>query len=218
MIAPPVPAKSYLPDWFRKLPAVDEAVASKSDTGLTIKRCMPFLDAHVDGLDPAAGRHGPARHRATAARGSRPAGTSTRPWSATTALHQVRGNPWGNAAAAQVPQLLDDRDAAGLELPVRRPAEPAERRVRGAGRAWSIPTPTARSIHFPFFATGPDGLLRRSRRASPLVQVIPFRRDAPSSPPRSAPRRPRTARRASASCAARSAETGWYRTSARAKR
>jgi hypothetical protein len=24
VIAPPVPAKSYLPDWFRRLPAVDE--------------------------------------------------------------------------------------------------------------------------------------------------------------------------------------------------
>jgi hypothetical protein len=45
VIAPPVPAKTYIPDWFRRLPAVDESKVSPTDTGLTIKRCMPFLDA-----------------------------------------------------------------------------------------------------------------------------------------------------------------------------
>ena len=45
VIAPPVPAKTYVPDWFRKLPAVDETKHGMNDTGLTIKRCMPFLDA-----------------------------------------------------------------------------------------------------------------------------------------------------------------------------
>lgn len=45
VIAPPVPAKNYLPDWFRRLPAVDETRLAPTNTGLTIKRCMPFLDA-----------------------------------------------------------------------------------------------------------------------------------------------------------------------------
>jgi hypothetical protein len=35
VIAPPVPAKPYLPDWFRKLPAVDDSKLSQTDTGLT---------------------------------------------------------------------------------------------------------------------------------------------------------------------------------------
>ncbi|MGL5008937.1 MAG: hypothetical protein ACRC6I_03585, partial [Paracoccaceae bacterium] len=49
VIAPPVPAKAYLPEWFRKLPATDETKLAKNDTGLTVKRCMPFLDAMTTG-------------------------------------------------------------------------------------------------------------------------------------------------------------------------
>jgi hypothetical protein len=32
-------------------------------------------------------------------------------------------------------------------------------------------------VHFPFFATGPDGL-HAIEKGSPMVQVIPFRRDS----------------------------------------
>jgi hypothetical protein len=49
VIAEPVPAKTVLPDWFRRLPAVDSAHVTASDNGLTIKRCMPFLDAMTTG-------------------------------------------------------------------------------------------------------------------------------------------------------------------------
>ena len=38
VIAPPVPAKTDLPDWFRKLPAVDPQQASATNNGLTVKR------------------------------------------------------------------------------------------------------------------------------------------------------------------------------------
>ena len=49
VIAPPVPAKTALPDWFRKLPAVDPHQVSATNNGLTVKRCMPFLDAMTSG-------------------------------------------------------------------------------------------------------------------------------------------------------------------------
>ena len=49
VIAEPLPAKKVLPDWFRALPAVDKNHVSVSDNGLTIKRCMPFLDAMMTG-------------------------------------------------------------------------------------------------------------------------------------------------------------------------
>lgn len=49
MIAPPVPAKAYLPEWFRKLPAVDPQVESPTNSGLTVKRCLPFPDAMTTG-------------------------------------------------------------------------------------------------------------------------------------------------------------------------
>ena len=38
VVAPPVPAKTDLPDWFRKLPAVDPQQASAINNGLTVKR------------------------------------------------------------------------------------------------------------------------------------------------------------------------------------
>jgi hypothetical protein len=49
VIAPPVPAKTILPDWFRKLPAVDQRALSATNNGLTVKRCTPFLDAMTAG-------------------------------------------------------------------------------------------------------------------------------------------------------------------------
>lgn len=49
VIAEPIPAKHFLPDWFRKIPAVDQAHLTATDNGLTVKRCMPFLDAMMTG-------------------------------------------------------------------------------------------------------------------------------------------------------------------------
>jgi hypothetical protein len=49
VIAEPQPAKTYLPDWFRKIPAVDKAHLTPTNTGLTVKRCMPFFDALATG-------------------------------------------------------------------------------------------------------------------------------------------------------------------------
>jgi hypothetical protein len=49
VIAEPVPAREVMPDWFKRLPAVDKSRVSTSDNGLTVKRCMPFLDALMAG-------------------------------------------------------------------------------------------------------------------------------------------------------------------------
>src|ERR671914_1067837 len=45
VIAEPVPAKGVLPAWFRQLPGVDKSELSATNNGLTVKRCLPFLDA-----------------------------------------------------------------------------------------------------------------------------------------------------------------------------
>ena len=45
MIAEPVPARSELPEWFRQLPGVDRDHLSATNDRLTVKRCLPFLDA-----------------------------------------------------------------------------------------------------------------------------------------------------------------------------
>ena len=99
VIAPPVPVKDYIPPWFRKLPAVDEAQLSKADTGLTIKRCMPFLDAMTTGwIIPLA-----ATVRLEIRDGGAFVGAGwdfDREMVSNHGLHQVRGNPWG----ARVPR------------------------------------------------------------------------------------------------------------------
>ena len=45
VLAPPMPAKEAMPEWFKRLPAVDRNHLTPTNTGLTVKRCMPFVDA-----------------------------------------------------------------------------------------------------------------------------------------------------------------------------
>lgn len=45
VIAKPLPAKQAIPEWFRNIPAIDPEALSATNNGLTVKRCMPFLDA-----------------------------------------------------------------------------------------------------------------------------------------------------------------------------
>ena len=45
VIAEPVPARSVLPSWFKRLPGTDRSEVGATNNGLTVKRCTPFLDA-----------------------------------------------------------------------------------------------------------------------------------------------------------------------------
>jgi hypothetical protein len=215
VIAPPVPAKSYVPDWFRRLPAVDAAVASKNDTGLTIKRCMPFLDAMSTGwiLPLAATVRLDIRDGGAWVEGG---WDFDKTMVSNHGLHQVRGNPWGNRPPRKFHNYWTIVTPPGWSClfvdPLNRPNGVFE--VLGG----VVDTDTYRSlIHFPFFATGPDGV-HVIEKGSPLVQVIPFRRDTTEI---AAEIGPETAEdRATRERILRStrAETGWYRTQARAKR
>ncbi len=49
VIAEPLRAVKVLPAWFKQLPGVDKAQLSATNDGLTVKRCMPFLDAMSTG-------------------------------------------------------------------------------------------------------------------------------------------------------------------------
>jgi hypothetical protein len=49
VIAPPIRAADFLPDWYKKLPAIDPDVYAVNNPALTIKRCMPFQDAMTEG-------------------------------------------------------------------------------------------------------------------------------------------------------------------------
>lgn len=215
VIAPPVPAKDYIPPWFRKLPAVDEAQLSKTDTGLTIKRCMPFLDAMTTGwIIPLAAtvrldiRDGGARVEA--------GWDFDRTMVSEHGPHQVAGNPWGARPPRKFHNFWTIETPPGWSCLFVNPLN----RPNGVFEILSgvVDTDAYRSvIHFPFFATGPDGL-HVIEKGSPMVQVIPFRRDAVGIEPEI---RAETAEEKSTRqriLRNTRSETGWYRTRARARR
>jgi hypothetical protein len=81
-----------------------------------------------------------------------------------------------------------------------------------------VDTDTYRSpIHFPFFATGPDGL-HIIEKGSPIVQVIPFRRQTTELAAEISAERPDEAAVRTKILRNTRASEGWYRLFARAKR
>ncbi|RWO83770.1 MAG: hypothetical protein EOS18_02645 [Mesorhizobium sp.] len=173
VIAPPVAAKTVLPDWFRKLPPVDAQQASATNNGLTVKRCMPFLDAMTTGwILPLA---------ATVRLEVKDGGSAVdagwefdRVMVSNHGAHQVAGNPREPAPPCKFHNYWSIRTPPGWSClflpPLNRPAQPFEC-VAGI-----VDTDTyAAHIHFPFFATAPDGLYV-IEKGTPLVQVISFRR------------------------------------------
>ncbi|QIA23326.1 DUF6065 family protein [Mesorhizobium sp. AA22] len=174
VIAPPVAAKTVLPDWFRKLPAVDSQQASATNNGLTVKRCMPFLDAMTTGwILPLA-----ATVRLEVKDGGRVVDAGwefDRVMVSNHGAHQVAGNPKEPAPPCKFHNYWSIRTPPGWSClflpPLNRPAQPFEC-VAGI-----VDTDRyAADIHFPFFATAPDGLYV-IEKGTPLVQVIPVRRE-----------------------------------------
>jgi hypothetical protein len=174
VIAPPVPAKSVLPEWFRKLPAIDQEHLSTTNNGLTVKRCMPFLDAMTTGwILPLA-----ATVRLDIKDGGRSVDAGwefDRIMVSNHGSHQVAGNPKEPSPPCKFHNYWSIRTPPGWSClflpPLNRPPQPFEC-VAGI-----VDTDTYTAhIHFPFFATAPDGLYV-IEKGTPLVQVIPFRRD-----------------------------------------
>lgn len=177
VIAEPKPAKTALPEWYRKLPAVDAAERSPTNSGLTVKRCMPFFDALSTGwLMPLA---------ATVRMEIRDDGKTVnsgwefdRPLVSNHGAHQVAGNPREPAPPGKFHNFWSIRTPPGWSClflpPLNRAPQPFE------CVAAIVDTDTyAAHIHFPFFPTAPDGLYV-VEKGTPLIQVIPFRRDSAS--------------------------------------
>jgi hypothetical protein len=177
VIAPPVPAKSVLPDWFRRLPAIDRSAQSVVNNGLTVKRCMPFLDAMTTGwILPIA---------ATVRMQVRDGGSAVdtgwefdRVMVSNHGQHQVAGHPKEPRPPCKFHNYWSIRTPPGWSClfvpPLNRHGQPFEC-VAGV-----VDTDTYTAhIHFPFFVTADDGLYV-IERGTPLVQVIPFRREGTS--------------------------------------
>ncbi|MDX3926891.1 MAG: DUF6065 family protein [Shinella sp.] len=174
VIPAPVQAKTALPDWFRKLPAVDQNHLSPSDNGLTVKRCMPFLDAMAAGW--VIGLAATVRLEiADAGRTVNAGWDFDRTMVSNHGPHQVAGNAREPAPPCKFHNYWTIRTSPGWSClfvpPLNRP--------NGIFEAVSGVVDTDRyhsEIHFPFFATGEDGFYTLEK-GTPIVQVIPFKRD-----------------------------------------
>lgn len=215
VIAPPVAAKTHLPDWFRKLPAVDPQKLAPGDTGLTVKRCMPFLDAMTTGyVLPLA-----ATVRIEIKDGGR---TVTAGWDFDKTMvsnhppHQVAGNPRGDTPPCKFHNHWSIRTPRGwscLFVPLLNRAHPVFEPVAGVVDTDTYTAP----IHFPFFARGADGL-HELDKGTPLVQIIPFRRETTLIEAEIAVETPREAGERQKIFRNTLASPGWYRRFARAAR
>jgi hypothetical protein len=215
VIARPIPAKGYLPEWFRKLPAVDPGKVSKTDTGLTVKRCMPFLDAMSEGwIIPLA-----ATVRLEIAEGGArvEAGWDfDRTMVSDHGAHQIAGHPRGRTPPRKFHNYWTVVTPPGWSClfvdPLNRPNGIFEL-VAGI-----VDTDTYRApVNFPFFATGRDGL-HVIEKGSPLVQVIPFRRAALGIAADIRAEQPGEAQARRSVFRNLLSSPGWYRTQLRARR
>ncbi|MGJ7038483.1 hypothetical protein J2Y63_001738 [Shinella sp. BE166] len=215
VIPAPVRAKTALPDWFRKLPAIDETQVSPTNSGITVKRCMPFLDAMAAGW--VIGLAASVRMEISDGGKTVDCGWDfDRTLVSNHASHQVAGNPREPLPPCKFHNYWTIRTPPGWSClfvpPLNRPNGVFEI-VAGV-----VDTDTYQSeIHFPFFAIGEDGL-HMLERGTPIVQVIPFRRDASDldadiraeSPPEGVMRKTILRKTLAAD--------GWYRKLARAQR
>jgi hypothetical protein len=174
VIAEPVAAKSELPDWFRKIPAVDKTRVTHSDNGITIKRCMPFLDAMMTGwiLPLAASVRLEIKDNGA---------TVTAGWEFDKVMvsnhhsYQIAGNPLEPRPPCKFHNYWTISTPKGwscLFVPPLNRVEPRFQVLSGVVDTDSYQSP----IHFPFIPMAPDGI-HEIEKGTPLVQVIPFMRE-----------------------------------------
>lgn len=215
VIAEPKPAKSCLPDWFRKIPPIDKSHQTVSNNGLTIKRCMPFFDALATGFILPLAASVRLDIKDDGARVD--AGWEfDRVMVSNHGAHQVAGNPQEPRPPCKFHNYWSIRTPPGWSClflpPLNREDQPFE------CLAGVVDTDTyAACIHFPFFATAADGLYA-IEKGTPLVQVIPFRRADVLSEAEVGPETEREGVERDAVHRNTIAGEGWYRKHARAAR
>lgn len=215
VIAPPVPARAAVPDWFRRLPGTDPARLSATDNALTVKRCMPFLDAMTAGwIIPLAAT---VRLEISDGGSNVTAGWEfDRTMVSNHGTHQVAGHPRLPRPPMKFHNYWTIRTAPGwsvLIVPALNRPNPVVEILSGVVDTDGYTAP----INFPFVAIGDDGV-HTIAQGTPLVQVIPFRRSdldvrgaVRAETPEEAAQRVRVNRSTKAS-------DGWYRSKVRGRR
>jgi hypothetical protein len=174
VIAEPVPARTVQPAWFKKLPGVDREQLTATDNGLTVKRCVPFLDALSLGwIVPLA-----ATVRLEIGDEGR---TVTAGWEFDREMvshhnpGQTAGGPWEPRPTMKFHNPWTIRTPPGWSClfvpPLNRP--------NGVFEVLSgfVDTDTyVAPVNFPFVATASDGV-HTLPKGMPIIQVVPFPRD-----------------------------------------
>lgn len=215
VIAEPVAARQVLPDWFRRIPAIDKAHLTATDNGLTVKRCMPFLDAMMTGwILPLA-----ATVRLEVKDDGR---TVNAGWEFDKVMvsnhnpHQVAGSPSDPRPPCKFHNYWTIETPPGWSCLFVQPLNRTEPRFQLFSGV--VDTDTYQSlIHFPFVATAADGV-HVIDKGTPLMQVIPFRREAAALEATIGSERPEEALRRTKITRNTQSEEGWYRKVARAMR
>jgi Family of unknown function (DUF6065) len=215
VIAEPVPAKSVQPAWFKRLPGLDRENLNATNNGLTVKRCVPFLDAMSAGwIVPLAAT---VRLEISDEGRNVTAGWEfDRDMVSSHGPHQAAGNPYEPRPMMKFHNPWSIATPEGWSClfvpPLNRPNGVFEI-LSGFVDTDSYPSP----VNFPFVATGPDGV-HTLQKGTPLAQVIPFERNADrldaairSETPEEAAERERVFRNTLAG-------EGWYRAQSRAAR
>ena len=173
VIAEPVLAKTVLPKWLRHLPGTDKTQVGATNSGITIKRCMPFLDALSTGwIIPLA-----ATVRIEISDDGRTVDTGwefDREMVSNHAPFQVAGNPFEPRPPLKFHNYWTIKTPPGWSCLFLPPINRPNRVVHVLSGVVDTDT-YASPVNFPFFATAPDGVYRLEK-GTPLVQVVPFRR------------------------------------------
>jgi hypothetical protein len=215
VIPEPVPARNALPDWYRRLPGVDRSALSATNDGVTVKRCLPFLDAMTAGwILPVAATvrlqiHDDGKAVDAGWEFDRTMVSNHGPF-------QVAGNPYEPRPPMKFHNYWTIRTAPGwscLFLPPLNRPNPVFEVLSGLVDTDRF----ANEINFPFVAVAHDGV-HVVEQGTPLVQVIPFRRADPAA--RADIRSESEAERIERTRSHRaiSSSGGWYRRNARADR
>jgi hypothetical protein len=173
VVAEPVPARELQPAWLKKLPGRDRAELSATNNALTVKRCVPFLDALTLGwIIPLA---------ATVRLEIRNEGRDVQAgWELDTEMvsshnaFQAAGHPREPRPTFKFHNPWTIRTAPGWSClftqPLNRTSDVIEV-FSGVVDTDRYPSP----VNFPFVPIGEDGV-HILPKGTPLVQVIPFPR------------------------------------------
>jgi len=217
VIAEPVSAGKALPGWFKALPAVEREALSATNNGLTIKRCMPFLDAMTTGwIIPLA-----ATVRMEVSEGGHKVDCGW-DFDLTMVSNHSPGQVAGHPRAPSPPMKFHNHWTVVTPpgwsclfvAPLNRP-HPAFDVLAGIVDTDAYRAPA----HFPLFPPSADGI-HPVEAGTPLIQIFPFRRDASALTMETWIGAESVENAADRERIHRSTTTrdGWYRTDARAPR